>query len=460
MQPPPYVRFQNYSDYQISHQLPGPAISGADVNADFDRIKATLDATLVNLKLLQRDDGALNNQSVSPDTITSSLAILIAGWNIRGLWVTATTYSLKDYTTNTGNGYVCISAHTAGVFATDLAANKWALVATAGATGPQGPQGNPGVAGAPGVTRPGFVSRLINGDFAIDQRNGGAAQTFVAAANVAYCVDRWYVSCTGANITGQRALGTGANQFAYQFTGAGGNTGLVLGHRIESVNVSDLLSQTVTVQVWLSSTSITTVTWKAFSANTVDGWGTKSTSGTGTETQIATGTLTITSTPTLYTFQVSLGASAGNGIDLEFSCGALLAAQTFKFEAIQLEYGTIANPFERQDYPTRASRCKRYCVVRRAGTQAIPGYSHLANQQLFSDRLDVEMRAAPTFSISSTSDFTMNINGAAAGCPGFSAIQTDKYGAFLQTTASLGTGFPAIITTANANAWMKYEAEL
>jgi hypothetical protein len=460
MQPTPYVRFQDYSSYQASHQLPGPAISGADVNADFDRIKATLDATLVNLKLLQRDDGALNNASVTPDTINSALAVMIAGWNIKGAWVTATAYSLKDYTVNAGNGYVCVVAHTSGTFATDLAAGKWALVSTAGATGPQGIQGNPGAAGAPGVTRPGFVNRLINGDFSIDQRNAGAAQTYVAAANVAYGIDRWYASCTGANITGQRAIGTGVNQFAYQFMGAASNTGIVFGHRIESVNVSDLLSQIVTVQVWLSSSSITTATWKAFSANTIDGWGTKSTSGTGTETQIATGTLTITSTPTLYTFQANLSAGVGNGIDLEFSCGALLAAQTIKFEAVQLEFGTIANPFERQDYATRVARCKRYCVVRRGGSQAIPGYSHLPSQQLFSDRLDVEMRAPPTFSISSTSDFTMNINGAAAGCPGFSAIQTDKYGAFLQTTASLGTGFPAIITTANANAWMKYEAEL
>jgi ABC-type uncharacterized transport system permease subunit len=70
------------------------------------------------------------------------------------------------------------------------------------------------------------------------------------------------------------------------------------------------------------------------------------------------------------------------------------------------------------------------------------------------------MRAPPTFSISSTSAFTMNINGAAAGCTGFSAITTDKYGAFVNTTATLGTGFPAIIVAANGNAWMKYEAEL
>jgi hypothetical protein len=80
MQPPPYVRFQSYSDYQISHQLPGLALNGADINADLDRIKATLDGTLGNLALIQRDDGKLRNQSVSPDSLSSAVVQMIADW--------------------------------------------------------------------------------------------------------------------------------------------------------------------------------------------------------------------------------------------------------------------------------------------------------------------------------------------------------------------------------------------
>jgi hypothetical protein len=70
--PPPYVRFQDYSDYQTSHQLPGPALLGSDMDAEFDRIKATLDALLNNLGLIQRSDCALNNQSVSAARSTTS----------------------------------------------------------------------------------------------------------------------------------------------------------------------------------------------------------------------------------------------------------------------------------------------------------------------------------------------------------------------------------------------------
>lgn len=43
-------------------------------------------------------------------------------------WVTAAIYSVGDYTNYSGSPYRCAIAHTAGVFATDLAAGKWVLV--------------------------------------------------------------------------------------------------------------------------------------------------------------------------------------------------------------------------------------------------------------------------------------------------------------------------------------------
>lgn len=49
----------------------------------------------------------------------------------RGEWVTATTYAINDLVSESGGAYICIEAHTSGVFATDLAANKWEVFATA-----------------------------------------------------------------------------------------------------------------------------------------------------------------------------------------------------------------------------------------------------------------------------------------------------------------------------------------
>jgi len=195
-------------------------------------------------------------------------------------------------------------------------------------------------------------NRIINGAFAVDQRNAGASQTFTAAAAVAYTVDRWYGSCTGANITGQRVAGTSPNQYAYKFTGAASNTGTLFGQRIESFNTYDLISTTVTGSVRLSSSSITSVTWTAYYANTSDTFSAK--------TSIATGTLTITSTPTVYSFSFNAGANAGNGIAIEFTTGALTATNTLQYETAQLEIGSTATPFERRLYNQELANCQRY----------------------------------------------------------------------------------------------------
>ena len=79
----------------------------------------------------------------------------------------------------------------------------------------------------------GFRNRIINGDMRIDQRNAGIPQTFTAAAAAAYSVDRFYGFSTGANVTGQRAPGAGADQYLYQFTGAASTTAITFGQRIE-----------------------------------------------------------------------------------------------------------------------------------------------------------------------------------------------------------------------------------
>ena len=82
----------------------------------------------------------------------------------------------------------------------------------------------------------GSKNKIINGGMAVDQRNAGAAQTFTAAAALAYSVDRWYGYSTGANVTGQRVAGSNNTQYRYRFTGAASTTAIGFGQRIEAVN--------------------------------------------------------------------------------------------------------------------------------------------------------------------------------------------------------------------------------
>ena len=202
----------------------------------------------------------------------------------------------------------------------------------------------------------GMRNRIINGDMDTDQRNAGAAQTFTAAAALAYSVDRWYGYCTGANATGQQIAGATAGQFRYRFTGAASVTGIGFGQRIEQLNSADLANTTATLSVDLANSLLTTVTWTAFYATTANTFGTLA---SPTRTQIATGTFTVNSTVTRYSTNISVPAAATTGVEIVFTVGAQTSG-TWTIGNVQLETGTVATPFERRSYGKELALCQRY----------------------------------------------------------------------------------------------------
>jgi hypothetical protein len=202
----------------------------------------------------------------------------------------------------------------------------------------------------------GFRNRIINGQMRIDQRNAGAVQNFTAGGALAYCADRFYAYCTGANITGQRiALSNGQNR--YRFTGAASNTGIGFGQRIEADNSLDLAGGKATVQAKLSSSSISSVSWTAYYANSRDTFGTLASPA---RTQIATGAFAISSAEAQYSATFDVPAAAITGIEIVFTAGALAATQTLTIGDVQLESGASATPIERRDAATELARCQRY----------------------------------------------------------------------------------------------------
>ena len=205
----------------------------------------------------------------------------------------------------------------------------------------------------------GMRNRIINGDMDTDQRNAGAAQTFTAAAALAYSVDRWYGYCTGANVTGQRVQGATAGQFRYRFTGAASVTGIGFGQRIEQLNSADLAGTTATLSVDLANSVLTSVTWTAYYATTADTFGTLA---SPTRTQIATGTFTVNSTVTRYSTQISVSGTATTGIEILFTVQAQTSG-TWTIGDVQLEPGTVATPFERRSFGQELALCQRYYSI-------------------------------------------------------------------------------------------------
>ena len=237
----------------------------------------------------------------------------------------------------------------------------------------------------------GTRNRIINGDMDTDQRNAGAAQTFTAAAALAYSVDRWYGYCTGANVTGQRVAGATAGQFRYRFTGAASVTAIGFGQRIEQLNSADLAGTTATLSVDLANSLLTTVTWTAFYATTADTFGTLA---SPTRTQIATGTFTVNSTVTRYSTNISISAAATTGIEIVFTVGAQTSG-TWTIGNVQLEPGTVATPFERRSYGQELALCQRYFQLVGNGCTGHVGSS---SEIEFMEKFTVPMRTAPTAS--------------------------------------------------------------
>lgn len=139
-QPPSYSRQYDFSDFQ--EDFPSDPLPGDEIDGEFDAIKITLDAFLVNLALIQRDDGRLKNQTVTIESLSPAVRALFITSEVRGEWQTSTEYEAGDAVGVNGVLYFCLEAHTSGVFATDLAAGKWGSGATGAGDVEFSPNGN------------------------------------------------------------------------------------------------------------------------------------------------------------------------------------------------------------------------------------------------------------------------------------------------------------------------------
>lgn len=101
------------------------------INANNTAIENAIENTL------SRDGSTPNQMNAALDmngNMILNLAnpITVTGFNWEGPWVTATSYAVGDAVENSNASYICIVAHTSGTFATDLAALKWQVLASAG----------------------------------------------------------------------------------------------------------------------------------------------------------------------------------------------------------------------------------------------------------------------------------------------------------------------------------------
>lgn len=261
----------------------------------------------------------------------------------------------------------------------------------------------------------GFKNRIINGQMQIAQRATSATITAGSTIAAGYStVDRFYVYCTGANVTAAQVAGSGATKNRLQITGAASVTAVGIGQRIEQLNSYDMAGSTATLSVDISNSLLTTVTWTAYYANTTDTFGTLA---SPTRTQIATGTFTVTSTLTRYSTQISIPAAATTGIEVVFTVGAQTSG-TWVIGNVQLEKSSIATSFDVRPYGTELSLCQRYFYkTNQSNTAQVGGLNGtfrntttVAGVAIF----PVTMRSAPTTVTRGGTSDTFYVSGLSA----------------------------------------------
>jgi hypothetical protein len=139
-QAPNYQPVEDFSQDELNNAGGRSTILTEALDDELSAISTAHNALNANVQLNQRDDGEIRDQRVKLHTLDPVVLKLVTsfGGTIRGAWLTATAYAIKDVVTQGGNTYVAAVAHTSGVFATDLAAVRWVLVQLGAATAASG----------------------------------------------------------------------------------------------------------------------------------------------------------------------------------------------------------------------------------------------------------------------------------------------------------------------------------
>lgn len=122
--PLPYERLVSFYSYEQTY--PTLPKRGADLDAEFNALRTTVNAVLNRLAEIQRDDGLLANSSVHPQSLTSETFVLLGSDFVpRGSWLSATTYNPGDLVEHNGLNYLATVTHVSNDFDVDLASGRW-----------------------------------------------------------------------------------------------------------------------------------------------------------------------------------------------------------------------------------------------------------------------------------------------------------------------------------------------
>ena len=128
----------------------------------------------------------------------------------KGDWLTATSYLQYDLVAEAGTSYIATSAHTSGVFATDVNNNYWTVVAAKGDAGADGVDGAQGIQGIQGIQGEDGVS----GDGVLVGAQG-TATTDISGSSALLTWDTPHITSADVTVSGSEITSVNGGDYVF-----------------------------------------------------------------------------------------------------------------------------------------------------------------------------------------------------------------------------------------------------
>ena len=247
---------------------------------------------------------------------------------------------------------------------------------------------------------------IINGDFGIAHRTTSSSSS---SLNGYTSVDRFYVNNSGGTSSQTQQTFTngqtevpGFPKHYYTFASTVGNNNQGFHQRIEDVRT--LAGETVTMSFWAKGTN---PAGGEFTSSWIQDFGSGGSSSVeAAATGDASGGIVLTSNWKKYSFTYTVPSASGKTIgDGSFTWVEVIrqpgadtgtTAWTADIANVQLEYGTVATPFEHRHFGEELALCQRYYEEGLGYWNAAGGYmrEHMP--------FKVQKRAAPSVAVYSS----------------------------------------------------------
>lgn len=110
-QPNKYNPENSFAEDVINNKPSRQPVDATALDAELKNASDSINHAIDNLALVQRDDGKLKDCIVDVHALSRDTLMLLGKYNLRGIWLLDTQYSVGDVVSNNGYMYVCIIPH-------------------------------------------------------------------------------------------------------------------------------------------------------------------------------------------------------------------------------------------------------------------------------------------------------------------------------------------------------------